>query len=149
MGFSISFMDAPVECPYEDATTKAARGSIVLGDWREEFRASLYEWSQAEYRGQWTRSIRSLIKGARKAALITTFSSPTIASHLEWWALYRVGERVFVQNQLLFFKDLEGEFDAERAVEFLKDRQTVNEDGAPISEWSVSMDDLRAFAEVD
>jgi hypothetical protein len=67
---------------------------------------------------------------------------------LEWWALYRVGEHVFAQNQLVFFDNLKSEFDANRAVEFLRDRQTENEEGLPISEWSVPMDDLRAFAKV-
>jgi len=138
----------PPKCPYADATTKAARGLIVLGDATEEFLANLGEWTQAEYREQWARSIRSLLEGERKAVLITTFSSPTVASHLEWWALYREGEHVFAQNQLLFFDDVDGEFDASRAVEFLRDRQTENEEELAISEWSFSMDDLRAFGAV-
>lgn len=147
MAFSISFIDVPLERPYEDASTKAARGLIVLGDWKEEFLANLGEWTQVEYRQHWTRSIQRLVQGETKAVLITTFSSPEIASHLEWWALYRAGEQVVVQNQLVFFADLEGEFDANRAVQFLKDRETENARGDRISEWSVPMDDLRAFAE--
>jgi hypothetical protein len=146
MAFSISFLKVPPELPYGDATTKAARGLIVLGDFKEEFLSNLREWTQSEYREQWARSIRSLLEGEVKAVLMTTFSSPTVASHLEWWALYREGEHVFAQNQLLFYDDVEGEFDTDSAVEFLRDRQTVNEEGLPISEWSVSMDDLRAFA---
>jgi hypothetical protein len=148
MAFSISFINAPLEYPYEDASAKATRGLIVIGNFREEFLSNLREWTQAEYREQWSRSIRSLLEGERKAVLITTFSSPTIATHLEWWPLYREGENIFVQNHLLFYKDVDGEFDANRAVDFLMDRQTENEEGLPISEWSVSMDELRAFAEV-
>jgi hypothetical protein len=148
MTFSIGFIDAPPEYPYEDASAKATRGLIVLGDSTEDFLSNLREWTESQYREQWARSIRSLVEGKRKAVLITTFSSPTVASHLEWWALYRLGERVFAQNQLVFFDNLKSEFDAHRAVEFLRDRQTENEEGLPISEWSVSMDDLRAFAKV-
>jgi hypothetical protein len=148
MPFSISFMDAPPEHPYENRSTKAARGIIVLGDSTEEFLANLHEWTQAEYREQWRRSIRSLIAGQKRAVLITTFSSPTVASHLEWWALYREGEEVFAQNQLLFFDGLEDEFDASRAVDFLRERQTENEEGLAISEWSVSMHDVRVFGKL-
>lgn len=147
MAFSISFMNLPLEHPYEDESIKAARGLIVLGDSSEEFLANLREWTEAEYREQWINSIRSLLDGELKAVLITTFSSPTVASHLEWWALYRVGEDVFAQNQLLFFGHVKGEFDSNKAVQFLKDRETRNEEGLPISEWTVSMDDLRLYAE--
>lgn len=147
MAFSISFVNAPPEYPYDDISAKAARGIIVVGDSTEEFLANLSEWTQREYREQWRRSIRRLLEGERKAVLITTFSSPTVASHLEWWALYREGEDVFAQNQLLFFDDLDAQFDPSRAVEFLRERQTKNEEGLAISEWRVSMDDLRAFAE--
>ena len=146
MAFSISFLDAAPEYPYEDAFTKGARGLIVLAEYSEEFLASLGEWTHTQYREQWARSIQRLIEGDAKAVLITTFSSPDVASHLEWWALYREGEDVFAQNQLLLFDDLTGKFDVSRAVEYLRDRQTVNEEGLPISEWRVSMDDLRVFS---
>jgi hypothetical protein len=148
MTFSIRFMDVPPEYPYDDGTTRAARGLIVLGDWREEFLASLGDWTEAEYRQQWARSIQTLLEGNSKAVLIATFSRPTIASHLEWWALYREGENIFVQNQLLFYDQVEGEFDPKHAVEFLRERRTSNEEGLAISEWAVSMNDLRAFAEL-
>ncbi|MDR3747961.1 MAG: hypothetical protein P4M04_07400 [Acidobacteriota bacterium] len=146
MAFSIGFMKVPAECPYEDGSTEAARGLIVLGDSAEEFLANLGEWTQAKYREQWRGSIQSLLEGEGRAVLITTFSNPSTASHLEWWALYREGEDVFVQNQLLFFDDIEGEFDESRAVDFLRARETVTEEGRPISEWSVSMEDLRMFS---
>jgi len=146
MAFSIGFMDLPLEHPYEDEFTSAARGLILLGESSEEFLANLREWNPEEYRYQWRCSIQNLLDGGHKAVLITTFSSPVNASHLEWWALYREGECIFAQNQLLFFDGIEDRFDPHRAVEFLRERQTVNEDGVPISEWDFSMDDLRSFA---
>jgi len=147
MTFSISFMDTPPEYPYDDPFAKAARGAIVLGGFREEFLASLGEWTEEGYRQQWKRSIRSLLDGERKAVLITTFSSPTSASHLEWWALYREGEKVLVQNQLVFFKDIQGVFDVNRAVDALREHQSHGEEGTRISEWVVSINELRDFAE--
>jgi hypothetical protein len=90
-----------------------------------------------------------LDNGAQKAALITTFSSPSIASHLEWRALYRDGERVHVQNQLLFYEGIENEFDPCEPVQSLKERKITDEDGNSISEWNISISELRAFAEQD
>lgn len=147
MTFSISFMDTPPEYPYDDPFAKAARGIIVLGGFREEFLASLHEWTEEDYRQQWQRSVRSLLGGEQKAVLITTFSSPTSASHLMWWALYRKAEEVLVQNHLVFFKDIQGVFDVNRAVDFLREYRSHDEEGIRISEWSVSLDELRGFAE--
>ncbi|HEY1939274.1 MAG TPA: hypothetical protein VGJ33_15180 [Candidatus Angelobacter sp.] len=146
MSFSISYRRVPLEYPYDDGHTAAARGEIVLGDFREGFLSNLGEWRQADYREQWRRSIHRLLAGEQKAVLITTFSSPTIATHLEWWALYREEDNVAVQNQLLFYDNIQGEFDVKCAVDFLNERRRVTEDGRPISEWSVSMNDLRVFA---
>jgi hypothetical protein len=49
MMFSISFMNLPLEHPYEDDSIVAARGLIVLGDFSEEFLANLYEWNREQY----------------------------------------------------------------------------------------------------
>jgi hypothetical protein len=145
MMFSISFLDIPTEYPYDDASTKAARGRIVLGNFAEEFLANLHEWTQPEYREHWNRSILSMLEGEKNAVLIMSFNLPAVASHLEWWALYRVEERIFVQNQLILFDDLKSEFDVNRAVESLRDHRLQTDEGVRISEWSVSMDDLRTF----
>jgi hypothetical protein len=145
MTFWIGFLKVQLEHPYEDPSTAAARGRIVLRAYGEEFLASLHEWTEATYQKQWRGAIASLIQGEDKAVLITNFNSPAIASHLEWWALYREGETIFAQNQLLFFDDLNREFEASAAVDFLRPRDTKNEEGLPISEWAISMDDLRSF----
>ena len=146
MRFAISFMNLPLVKTYDDYSTMAAKGLIVLGDSSEEFLANLGDWSQEDYQSQWRDSIHSLVDGGNKAVLITTYSSPVIASHLEWWALYREGEDIFVQNQLLFFEGIEDRFRPSQAVQFLKERETENEEGVSISEWKISMGDLRDFA---
>jgi hypothetical protein len=138
IAFSIRFEDVPLEYPYEDPATAAAMGVIVLGSYCEEFLASLAEWTVEEYRNHWRSSILQILRGADRAVLITTFGSPTIASHLEWWALYRVDKNVFSQNQLVFYADIAGVFDVSQAVKFLKERRTKTDEGAPISEWNVS-----------
>ena len=43
MGFSITFQDEPPCYPYDDASTPAASGVLVFGEFQESFLASLYQ----------------------------------------------------------------------------------------------------------
>lgn len=147
MAFSIHFLNVATEYPYDDPSTEAARGAIILGDFREEFLASLHEWTKEDYCRQWKRSIKSLLEGNEKAVLITEYGTPARhASHLVWWVLYRKEENVLVQNQLFFFDDLKGEFNVDRAAEFVNEYQSHSDEGARVSEWPVSMDEVQDFA---
>jgi hypothetical protein len=146
MAFSIAFQHEPLCYPYDDPATPAACGLLVLGDWKEEFLASLYQWSKEDYERQWRHAINVLIQRTRKSALITEYVSPEAASHLVWWPMYLVGETVLFQNHLLFYDQLERPFVIQDALSFVRDRQTVNEEGRKISEWAVSLDDVEVFA---
>jgi len=146
MAFSIAFQDEPLCYPYDDPSTAAATGLIVLGDWREDFLASLYQWSKEDYERQWRFAIRSFLEGEKKSALITEFLPPEVASHLVWWPMYLVGETVFVQNHLLVYDQLSLPFSLESVFSCVPERRTVSEEGQKISEWAVSLSDIRTFA---
>ena len=146
MAFSIAFQDEPLCYPYDDPATPAACGLLVLGDWKEEFLASLHQWSKEDYEKQWRHAINVLIHGTRKSALITEYISPEAASHLVWWPMHLVGETVFFQNHLLFYDQLERPFFIEDALSFVRDRETMDEDGKRICEWAVNFSDVEAFA---
>ncbi len=139
MPFSIAFEGQPLSYPYDDPTTPAATGVLILGDHRESFLASLYDWSRQDYEKQWRHAIEAVLDAGDKAALITTFVSPQVGTHLEWWPMYLVGNRVFFQDQLLFHEKLSRPFSVESAFLYIRDRETVNEEGQTISEWSVSL----------
>lgn len=144
MAFSIEFTGDPILYPYEDESIPAAKGRLLLGGDVEGFIANLGEWSQAMYRSQWRQSLDSLLNGESKAVLITTYSDPSIASHLEWWALYVVGDKVYLQNQLLFYDDLRKPFSIEKAADCLVDRKLSGGDGE-VSEWAITLEDVRKF----
>jgi len=146
MTFSITFLDEPLSYPYEDPAAPAARGVLVLGDTKEHFLASLYEWSKESYESQWRHAIKTLLLGNDKAALITTYGSPDNATHLEWWPMYVAGGSVFLQDHLLFYDRLPKPFSVENAFSFVRDRRTVDEDGTAISEWMVNFSDVKEFA---
>ncbi|MFZ0952440.1 MAG: hypothetical protein WAN17_09250 [Candidatus Sulfotelmatobacter sp.] len=146
MPFSIAFQEELLSYPYEDRTTPAADGVLVLGDAKERFTASLYEWSKEDYQRQWRHAVEVLLRGKDKAALITEYLGPGIATHLEWWPMYVVGEKVFLQNHLLFYDQLPRPFSVKNALSFLRDRHTTNQEGETISEWSVGLSEVEAFA---
>ncbi len=146
MTFSIAFQKEPLCYPYDDQTTPAASGLLVLGSTKESFFASLHQWRQRDYEGQWKQAIGILLNERNKAALITEYVGPEASTHLVWWPMYVVGSDVYVQNHLLFYNQLPTPFSLEKASSFLCDRQTVNEEGKRISEWKVTLSDVQAFA---
>jgi len=146
MAFSIAFEQKPLCFPYDDRTTPAACGLLTLGRARESFLASLYQWGVEDYERQWKQAVAVLLNKKNKAALITTYGSPEVATHLEWWPMYLVGDIVYFQNHLLFYEQLPGRFSMESAFSFLRDRDTVDEQGSRISEWEVPLAEVEAFA---
>jgi CdiI N-terminal domain len=146
MAFSIAFQDEPLCYPYDDRSTAAASGLLTLGNARESFLASLFQWNQLDYKRQWKHAIGVLLRGRNKSALITTYGSPQVATHLEWWPMYCVGSIVYFQDQLLFYDQLNAPFSIENALSFLGDRETKNPEGMRISEWAVSLFEVEEFA---
>ncbi|HUH63070.1 MAG TPA: hypothetical protein VLZ50_08745 [Terracidiphilus sp.] len=147
MPFSISFLGAPLEYPFDDQSTPAAWGRIVLGDFVEDFLSTLYSWTTSEYEAQWRSAIDTILKGGDRSALIVEYLPADVGTHLRWWPMYRIHDAVFVQNHILFYEQLERPFSIEHPEDFIKDRQTQSEDGVSVSEWSVLIADLAAFAE--
>jgi hypothetical protein len=94
MPFSIGFLNEPPSYPYDDPATPEARGVLILGEAKEYFGSSLYQWSKKEYETQWRHAIRALLDGNDRAALITEYVGPQAATHLEWWPMYVVGNSV-------------------------------------------------------
>ena len=146
MPFSIEFLDEPLLYPFDDVETPAAPGVLIMGNAKEGFYSSLYDWKKQQYESQWQRAIRVLLSESSKAALIVEYLSPEVASHLEWWAMYREGETVYLQNQLLFYEQLATPFSLDSPFASLHDRATIDPEGTSISEWSVSLSEVEQFA---
>jgi hypothetical protein len=117
-----------------------------MGESKERFCSSLFQWSKQQYEAQWQRAIHVLLNESSKAALIVEYISPNAASHLEWWAMYREGETVYLQDHLLFYTQLKEPFSLDAPFASLRDRETISAEGQPISEWSVSLSEIQQFA---
>jgi len=124
-------------------------GKIVIDSFCETFTVSLSSWSREQYDQHWNTALERLIGGADRSALITSYIKPrtriTPDDFLVWWPLYRDGDTVYVQNHLLFFRQLSTPFLPARPWESLRDRQVTNEEGQKISEWVMTVQDIRNF----
>lgn len=124
-------------------------GRIVIGEFQETFAASLVFWSREEYGLHWRKALERLVTIGDRSALITDYVEPPThpysGGYLIWWPLYRDGDAVYVQNQLLFFEQLSRPFSAHRPWDSVRDRHAVNEDGQKISEWVTTVEDIRHF----
>lgn len=146
MAFSIGFTGAPNQFLDDDPSIPSAIGQIVIGEFKEEFVSSLYEWTKEDYVAQWTSSLRRFLAGADRAVLITFYVNSKESSNLEWWALYRgEGGVVHVQNHLPWHDNFDREFSVSQAESFLHDRMTVNDDGQSLSEWDVPLADIETL----
>lgn len=143
--FSIGFSDEPLEYPYDDTSIPAAPGTLRLGEQTEEFLANLSLWSKFDYQSHWTRELKSLFEGNRKAALVVSYDDPKAASNMEIWRVYRDGECLHLQNQLLPYSNLPHTFEVSEISQYIPDRVVITADGNRFSEWDVAIRDVEVF----
>lgn len=70
---------------------------------------------------------------------------PKESEFLFWWLLYRDGDHLTLQNQILFFQQLDTAFDMGDPAASVPRRVTCNEQGQQVSEWLVPIHDVAAF----
>jgi hypothetical protein len=136
----------PREVPQDATAVAEAAGTIRIGEFSEDFLASLTFWSANDYRKSWRRSFEVLDgDDPSTSCLVTSITEPEASNFIFCWPLYRAGETVFVQNSIIFLEELTEPFDAAAPWKSVRPRETVNEDGLPISEWCTTMMALRRF----
>jgi hypothetical protein len=124
----------------------ASYGKIEIDGFAETFVASLVSWSRDEYESQWHRACRRLLEGANESVLIASYVDPSITEFCMWWPLYREGEIVLVQNQLLLYSQLSLPFNASEPWASPGKRELVTDDGEEISEWDTTLDQIKQFS---
>ncbi len=143
MAFSICFLDEVVSMDRDMSELRL--GLIVIGDFEERFEASLSYWAVEDYQKQWKQALERIIAGEPKSSLITSMHDPQNANFVTWWLLYRDGQQVHVQNQLLFMDQISGPYDLANPYVYIPDRETVDEDGNRISEWRTTIAEIEEF----
>ena len=115
------------------------KGTLMLGDFKEDFYASLSYWDRDRYLLQWKSALERLLDGGVNSAIVTTMYDPSTANFIIWWVMYAVGGEIRVQNQILFLDELERPFDESDLYSFIPEREMQSENGYRISEWVVGI----------
>ena len=117
-------------------------GEIVLNDYVERFEASSSFWKARDYEQQWSGGLARLRQGELKSCLITDMYDPSNASFIRWWPIFRSGEQIVIQEQILFLDRLDSPFNPSDPYRFIGDRKSISDDGERVSEWVVNLDSL-------
>jgi hypothetical protein len=142
MSFLITFL--PEDIPNLKAGEKASYGIIQIGKFEERFVASLNFWGKDDYYKQWKQAIKRLTdQKSQRSCLITSLTNPKTANFITWWPIYRVGNSVYFQNQILFMSKLDTPFNPDDPYKYVSPRKTITEDKVEISEWELQVSDLR------
>jgi hypothetical protein len=121
-------------------------GRIRLGDFQDEFQVPLYDWAPGDYVAQWLEAADRLLAGAPAVVFLTHMAHPAAEYHMGWPA-WTEGDRVLVQERLFLAEQLGGPFDLERPETHLGPRREISDEGLRISQWSVTLRDVAAFAD--
>ena len=138
--FDIYFEDGdPVA--YDDEGWLGMQGTTLLGDLRETFIAPLGWWSRSTYQRQWLDGATRLLEGQSRSAFV-------LAPARLWWTAWLDDETVRLQQQLLVSSEIAEAWARSPSpvpYELVSERREFSSDGDPISEWQVTVPDLREF----
>jgi hypothetical protein len=138
--FDIAFAD-----DIRDDDPLIAIGRIQLGEHTETFEAFVGYWPIERYRQSWIAELRRLTGDADSACLLTSvWGKPEEANFAQAWTLYRFGEVVRVQENLILFDQLDHDFDPDEPWKSIPSYAEF-EDGERISEWRISLADIEEF----
>jgi hypothetical protein len=142
MAFSIQITDTRID---RDACGElAVYGAIQIGSFREELFISLEVWAQADYRRQWEAGLRRILS-ADRSCLITSMRDLAVSDFIDRWVLYRLGDEVVFQNQLLVTTEAPRGITESTIYDLVPPRETHTDDGQQISEWKVPLHDIYEF----
>ena len=143
MGFNIELLkNAP---QFEDGGQHASWGVITLGDFEERFLAYTDCWSVSDYEAAWLEAVDLIIAGSPKSALVTDAHRRGTRGATIVWPMWRKDDTVFVQNRLLLPERIPNPLTLRNIISGLGERQTLNDEGEPLSEWHISVSELRTF----
>ena len=142
MAFAICDLKEPEEIIYDEVCCWCM---ITIGDFSERFAAPTEIWGLEDYKEQWQRALISINQGAKKAHLVAAMRDPANSDFISTYVLYREGDRVYVQNQIILCEGNEQAIASGNLEKLVEERETETEDGTKISEWSTSLDQIKAF----
>ncbi|WP_216896914.1 hypothetical protein [Nocardia alni] len=120
-------------------------GMMKLGADTEYFHAPTTYWSTDQYESSWNTALRRICDGAEVSCLVVAIEDPEAAAYIEVWPLYREDDTVHFQNHLIFMEQLDHKFNPNAPWDSVHSRETVNEDGNSVSEWTLPLQSVKNF----
>lgn len=117
---------------------------IAIGDFKETTPLFTDFWSASTYEAQWKGALLSLASGAvQRCILVIDIRPPSISAGIVFWALFREGEKVFLQQRFLRERDV-SLISSPLAIEkqIAPRIQGAAEEQARVSEWELSFSDF-------
>lgn len=142
--FAIKIIDTTIR---ESYNMPCCIGEITIGDFQEAFEMPLVYWTMQDYEKQWQEGIER-IKTHGQSCLVFEMQDPTKSPWANTWVLYKEGNVIHIQNNLLqgkrFSKMLKKEpYTMETCYNFIIPRETICSDtGMKISEWDVDLEEV-------
>jgi len=117
---------------------------IIIDDMSEIFMSPLSYWSVSDYFGHWRTSIEKIAsRKVDRSIFITEMYDPGHANFIRYWVAYAESSSVFFQENILFLDDVKRPFDLDNIHLFIPNREIINEDGDQISEWAISLEEIK------
>lgn len=123
-------------------------GEIKINDFEEKFEIATDYWPRLKYEQSWRKEIQYLLNNTKdKIALMTWMHKPMSKGNYRAYVLYGKKEKVFIQEQLFPASQSCPNFDTNEALSNIQDQFEINEEGNKISQWEISINDLKLFIE--
>jgi hypothetical protein len=139
MGLTIKMIDSRPKKRWGAINVK---GQIQINDFIEDLYLPLDWWNATQYEEQWKKGL-SRLKGHDTSCLIVAIHDPNTRPFIDWWKLYKVGNKIYIRNQLVFneiYQELIGNnpLTLENCYSFIPPRGSIyDEDGNKLSEWVI------------
>jgi hypothetical protein len=141
--FNIAFLNKNVTS--EEKRQKASYVEITIGNFKELILSSHDYWRREQYKNQWHEGLKRIIDGELQSCIIGSMYNPKKANFINMWPVYKIKNKIYIQNMILFLKEIKKPFDEKNIYSYIPSRVTVNEEGKKISEWHISIKDLMKF----
>ena len=115
-------------------------GELKINDRIEGFESSFEYWSKKQYENSWTEALKAAIRG-EKSALIVWITNPSKQECLDWWPLYLVKDKIYIQNAVCDLSKYV--LDEKNLYQHVLERDYG--DGRRVSEWSTSVASVKKW----
>lgn len=120
---------------------------IVIGDFKETVPLMTNLWDVNAYESQWIEALTALIGDQiDRCMLVVDIQPAAISSGITFWVMFREGDSIYCQQRFLRERDEAKIRSPLSAQQFIAPRlQGTPEEQAQVSEWLLSVEDVRDF----